>query len=244
MWPYLILAAIFNYIFQVAFTWGFYLVLPGVGSLIEQTGIMFGVFLAIIFFPDERRTLKSRLFVIGIIAAGAGVFLTIVGARDYGRFEFNFGAVLIIVCTAAWSSMAVIVRKHLRRLAPMFAVAAIFSIVIPLFLTTYFIMEGFVIPRAPAGTWMLMILSGFVGIGLGHTLYYTSVKEVGIATSSGLNLLIPFMAGVLSYFVFGEVLTWIQFLGGAVLLLGCFFVIRVRFRHMDTSKTHTKTAQK
>ena len=231
LWPYLLVIVALNYIFQTAFTWGLYLVLPGVGSLVEQTGIVFNVLLATIFFADERATMRNPLFLGGIVFAVGGAVFIIVGSERFGQFEFNFGIFLIIICAAAWAMMGTIIRKFLYRLTPIFATATIFSLVTPIFLITHFAVDGFHILSAPPAIWALLVVSGFIGIGVGHTLYYASIPVLGLAASAGLNLLIPLFAGLLSYLVFGETFTAAQFGGGAVLIGGCYLAIRIRFRH-------------
>ena len=232
LFPKFLLIVVVNYIFQTAFTWGLYLVLPGVGSLIEQTGIVFNVLMAVVFFADERRTLKNPIFTGGIVMAAAGAVLIVLGAERFGQFEFNMGILLIVLSAASWAVMGTIIRKHLHRVTPIFATASIFSMVTPFYLLTYIIIDGFTIPSAPPHIWALLVVSGIIGIGVGHTLYYTSIPILGLATSSGLNLLIPFITGLLSFVVFGETFTWLQFAGGAVLVGGCYLAIRIRFRHL------------
>jgi drug/metabolite transporter (DMT)-like permease len=230
--PYLAVIAIVNYIFQTSFTWGLYLVLPGVGTLVEQTGIIFNVLMAALFFADERRTLRNPVFVGGMVFAALGAILIIVGAEQFGQFEFNFGIILITICAASWAIMGAMIRKFVYRLTPIFATATIFSMVTPLFLITHFVVDGFHPISAPPVIWLLIVISGFVGIGMGHTLYYSAIPVLGLATSAGLNLLIPFLAGLFSYIVFGETFTALQFAGGGALIVGCYLVIRIRFRHI------------
>ena len=230
--PQLLVIVIVNYVFQTSFTWGLYLVLPGVGSLVEQTGIIFNVLMAVLFFSDERKTLRNPWFSGGILLSICGAILIVLGAERFGEFDFNLGILLIVISAASWAVMGTIIRKHLYRITPIFATATIFSLVTPLFLFTYFIVDGFYIPSAPPEIWVLLVLSGFIGIGIGHTLYYTSIPILGLATSSGLNLLIPFIAGLLSFMVFSETFTLLQFAGGAVLVGGCVLVIKIRFKHI------------
>jgi drug/metabolite transporter (DMT)-like permease len=102
-----------------------------------------------------------------------------------------------------------------------------------LFFLTYVIAyRGIPLPSAPAAVWIFLVLSGLIGLGIGHSLYYRSVGILGLALSSSLALLIPLLVGVASFFLFRERLTWIQLLGGVSLLTGCYLVIRARFRHI------------
>jgi drug/metabolite transporter (DMT)-like permease len=97
------------------------------------------------------------------------------------------------------------------------------------FITYVGVSGGFVIPRAPAGMWILMVTSGLIGMGVGQTAYYYAIGTLGIALAGSLGLLIPLLTGVLSFIVFGEVLSLWQMLGGVVLVSGSFLLIRSRF---------------
>jgi drug/metabolite transporter (DMT)-like permease len=56
------------------------------------------------------------------------------------------------------------------------------------------------------------------------------VPIVGVTVSSSLGLLIPLIAGIASVLWFGERVGFLGLLGGALLLGGCYVVIRERFR--------------
>lgn len=233
MIPKIILIALANYGFQIGYTYGFYLVYPGAGTLINQSGVIFSVLLAGLFFTDERKTMKRAMFWIGLAMALTGVVVTVVGGKEFGSFDFNVGVLMITFSSMAWALFSTLIRKWLGELKRIFAVSTIFSIVIPMFLITYLIVDGFTIPQAPAGTWLILITSGFVGIGIGHSFYYMALPVIGVATTSTLNLLIPFIVGLLSFLIYAETLTVFQIVGGIVLITGAFIVTRARFRHIE-----------
>jgi drug/metabolite transporter (DMT)-like permease len=113
----------------------------------------------------------------------------------------------------------------------LFALSAVFTIVTPLFLLTDVVVSGGLrFPQAPAGDWAVLVLSGLIGVGLGHSLYYSAVPVVGVTVSSGLGLLVPLLAGVLSIVLFGERFGALRLAGAALVLAGCYLVIRERFR--------------
>ena len=75
-----------------------------------------------------------------------------------------------------------------------------------------------------------MLLSGLVGVGLGHSLLYRALPVLGVTLSSSLGLLAPFLTGVLSFAAFGETFPPIKLVGGGLLMLGALLVVRARFR--------------
>jgi drug/metabolite transporter (DMT)-like permease len=234
LWPRILLVAIVNFGFQLTFTASLYLLYPGLVTLVHQSLILFSVFLAALMFPDERATLASALFVVGVVAAIAGVAMTILGSSSFGTVQFSIGIVVVLASALFWALLGALIRKWLGGVSPSLALSSVFTIVTMLFFFTYLIVyRGLPFPSAPTGIWIFLGLAGLIGLGIGHSLYYRSVGILGIALSSSLALLIPLLVGVASFFLFGERLTWIQLAGGVILLTGCYLVIRARFRHLE-----------
>jgi drug/metabolite transporter (DMT)-like permease len=233
LWPKILLIALANYGFQLSFTVSLYLLYPGLVTLVNQSLILFSVFLAALMFPDERPTLKSLLFLIGMSAAVAGVAMTVVGSPNFGSIRFSLGILVVLASAVFWALLGALIRRWLGGVPTSLALSSVFTIVTVLFFLTYVAFYGgFPLPGAPAGVWLFLLLSGLIGLGIGHSLYYRSVGVLGLALSSSLTLLIPLLVGMASFFLFRERLTWIQLAGGVILLTGCYLVIRARFRHM------------
>ncbi|PIE32603.1 hypothetical protein CSA56_14965 [candidate division KSB3 bacterium] len=229
--PKLFVMAGIVYLFQQSFTYSFYLLHPGFGSLVYKTGVIFSVLLAALFFPDERTTLKNRAFQGGVLLAGIGVIFTIVGGEHFGKIEFNLGVLFILFAAACWSLLTTLIKKWIPTVPASFAVSIILVIVTPLFLLTDIIIHrGLHWPEAPGIIWALMLVSGVIGVGVAHSSYYASVPTLGVALCATLDLSRPFLAGVISFIVFKESITALQLLGGLLLLAGSYLVIRVRFR--------------
>ena len=234
LWPKILVIALANYGFQLTFTLSLYLLLPGLATLVHQSLVLFSVLLAALLFPDERSMLKIALFVIGVATAIIGVIMTIVGSRSFGTFEFNLGVFVVLASALFWALLGALIRKWLGGVSTSFTLSSVLTIVSLLFFLTYlFTYRGLPVPRAPAAVWAFLALSGLIGLGIGHSLYYRAVPVLGIALSSSMALLIPLLVGVASFFLFRERLTWVQLVGGSGLLIGCYLVIRARFRYME-----------
>jgi drug/metabolite transporter (DMT)-like permease len=233
-WPKILLIAGANYGFQLTFTLSLYLLYPGLVTLVNQSLILFSVFLAALMFPDERSTLGSTLFLAGVVVAITGVIMTIVGSGSFGTLQFSLGIVVVLVSALFWAFLGALIRKWLGGMSTSFALSSVFTIVTVLFFLTYLVAHrGLPVPSAPTGIWIFLALSGLIGLGIGHSLYYRSVGILGLALSSSLALLIPLLVGVASFFLFQERLTWIQLVGGISLLAGCYLVTRARFRNIE-----------
>jgi drug/metabolite transporter (DMT)-like permease len=231
LWPKLAAIALFNYLHQLFLVAGIYRVYPTVAALLEETGILFSVGLAYLVFHDERETIRRLLFQIGIGLSLIGVFLTVTGGQSLEGGEFNLGALFMILSAVAWSVFSILIRLWIPAVPSALATTTVFTIVTPLFFITHLISTaGAVIPQAPPKMWLLLTVSGVVGIGTGYTMYYKSLPALGVTFASSIGLLIPLFTSIISYLILGELLLPIQAVGGTLLLAGCYMVIRVRFK--------------
>ncbi len=221
--------ALVQYAFQVGYTYSLTLIYPGLMTLVQQSSAIFGALLAVAFFPDERRIVRDRMFLTGAVFALAGAVLVVLGGGSWGSAAFNVGVLSALASALAWALLGTLIRRWLRPLPPLLSVSSVITILVPLFLASYAVASrGFPVPDAPPLHWVLMIASGLLGVGLGQSLFYRAVPVIGVATSTSIGLLIPLLAAVVSWIAFGERLSGIQIAGGFLLVLGSWFVIRLR----------------
>jgi drug/metabolite transporter (DMT)-like permease len=227
----LLIIAAANFCFQLGFTASLFLVDPTFVVLIQRSGLIFSVILAALFFSDERALLRRRGFQAGLLGAVAGMVLVVLGGRELGGISFSYGVLLTLMSALSWSLLSVLVKRWLPTVPTTSALVVVFTMVTPFFLVIHLAAGGGrLIPQAPLYMWIVMASSGLIGVALGHTLYYKSVPVLGVATAAGLDLLRPFVVGIISYLLFRERLTSLQ-LGGGILLLACsYWVTRLRFR--------------
>ncbi len=77
---------------------------------------------------------------------------------------------------------------------------------------------------------MLLLLSAVIGIALGHVLYYMSIARLGVAVSTGILQLHPFVVAVASLFLFAEMLTTAQWISGSVAIAGAMVMLTAQKR--------------
>jgi drug/metabolite transporter (DMT)-like permease len=223
------LIALVQYAFQVSYTYSLTLIYPGLMTLVSQTTAIFGVLLAVAFFPDERRIVRDRMFLTGAVFALAGALLVVLGGGSWGGAAFNVGVLSALASAIAWALLGTLIRRWVPHVPPLLSISSVFTILVPLFLASYAVAHrGFPIPPAPPIDWVLMVVSGLIGIGIGQSLFYRAVPVIGVATSTAIGLLIPLLAAVISWLAFGEKLSAIQIVGGLLLIAGSWFVIRLR----------------
>jgi len=232
----LIIAA--NYSFQITWTLTYYTILPGLGSLLFRSSALFSVVLALLLFPDEHGTLLNWRFLTGLPLALAGVSLTVVGGQALGVPELGLGVLFVLISAASWACLGAAIKRWLPEIPASVSVVTVFTVVTPVFLATHLVLSAgpwasvgvSVFPQAPVSHWILMLLSGLIGVGIGHSLFYRAIPVLGVTLSSSLSLLTPLLTGILSFAVFAESFPPIKLAGGALLILGSYWVIRARFR--------------
>jgi len=223
------LIALAQFAFQVSYTFSLTLIYPGLMTLVGQTTAVFGVVLAVVFFPDERRLVRDRRFLAGAGFAFAGALLVVLGGGSWGGAAFNAGVLSALASAIAWALLATLIRRWVPHVPPLLAISSVFTILVPLFLASYAAANrGFPLPAVPPVDWVLMVASSLIGIGIGQSLFYRAVPVIGVATSTAIGLLIPLLAAVISWLAFGERLSALQIAGGMFLVVGSWFVIRLR----------------
>lgn len=228
---------VLNFCFQITWTLTFHTLLPGLGSLLFRSSALFSVVLAILFFPDEHDTLRSWRFLAGLPLALAGVSLTIVGGHSLGSPGFGLGVLAVLVSAASWAGVGAAIKRWLPDIPASVSVVTVFTAVTPLFLVAHVILAAgpwasgaaSVLPSASVSQWVIMLLSGLIGVGVGHSLFYRAVPVLGVTLSSSVGLLAPFLTSILSLVVFGETFPAVKLVGGALLVLGAWWVVRARF---------------
>lgn len=229
--PGILVIALVTYAFQVCYTYSLFLLPPSLMSLLNQTQVVFAVLFAVLFFRDERAFIFRPIFLLGLAAALAGVVLVVAGGRNLDSRGLFMGVLVILLSAACWALLGCLLRAWVPDVPPLLCISSVFTLVVPLFAATYAIAHrGLPMPQATTAQWLTLLLSGIVAIGVGHSLFYRSVGVLGVSVSASIGLLSPLLASLISYLVFGDALSALQLAGAAILLVGCFLIIRARFK--------------
>ena len=221
IWAAALIPTFVNICGQTLWAWSLYYLDPGMVGFVVKLNTVWGTILAIIFFADERNLVRSRSFWCGMILSGVG-FVLMVGAHPQLRLSGTIaGLAIIIGCSVFWALYAVTVRWKMARYAPIpaFAVIAIYTAAGCDVLMLLF-GEPAAVGQAGSFTLLMLLISAVLGIGLAHVFYYGALNRLGVAITSGILLIVPFVTAVLSMAIFGERLGSVQWLGGAVLVGG------------------------
>jgi len=218
--------AFLTVMFQLLYTWCFFLIPPGFGILLYQSQVIFSVLLGMLFFKTERQLIKESGTVSGILMAFGGASLVIIFHNHGFSVIINTGILLALGGALSWSLVGLTVKKWIGdTLTPLFTVTIVFTLV-SIFLTPAVFLSGPQLTGNPGIIkWFVLIGSGLLGIAGGQGLFYYLLPQLGIITASSIQLLVPFFTGIFSFLFFGERITFLQLTGGLLLLGGCHIVI-------------------
>ena len=221
VWIRALLPFIPNIIMQNMWAAAFYYINPGFASLLSTTAFLWVIILSVIFFADERRLLKSWQF-------GLSIFLSVVGVTGLMVFHPVFlqsytllGTLIILLYGLIWGLYAVAVKVSFRGIDSRigFSVVSIYT-VIALFILILFKGNPAKCLEMPFSGWFSTIVSGITGIAMGHVFYYISIRRLGSTIPSLVQLAQPFIVVIISYFIFGETFSMLQWVFGFVLVAG------------------------
>lgn len=224
--------------FQLLYTWCFFLIPPGFGILLYQSQVIFSVILGIVFLRAERNLIRQPGTLAGLVLALSGACLVIVFQNHGFSVVLNTGILLALGGALSWAFVGLTVKIWIEgKLTPLFTVTIVFSLV-SIFLTPVVFLSGPHIFGSPGyAKWLVLVGSGLLGIAGGQALFYYLLPHLGIITASSVQLLVPFVTGILSFVLFGESITILQLVGGLLLLGGCRWVLLQKKKFMVESST-------
>jgi drug/metabolite transporter (DMT)-like permease len=138
--------------------------------------------------------------------------------------SFGLGEFYSLACALAWAIAVVLFKKSGESLSPVPLNLFKNVLGLVLMLLTVLAFTGSAWPDLPADALAVALLSGFLGIGLGDTLYFRALNEIGASRMAVAQTLYSPFVIVLSAFYLSERLGLLQ-LGGVVLVLGGIFMV-------------------
>ncbi|HHN45821.1 MAG TPA: DMT family transporter [Planctomycetes bacterium] len=236
MWPRFFLPALFGTLYQTLWVIGFYRLAPAFAAIIGRSNIIVTIGVAVIFFPEERRLASDRRFLAATataLLAVSGVILLHRRGSEGAVVEAGFwwGVALVLIGSAMWVLYAFSVKRLVREVGPAVAFAGS-STIMSVFLFVIMLTAWGMGASEPgrlldARIFDVAVLfgSGIICVGAAQSVYYKSIDLVGVSTSQIITLVSPLAVGVISYFMYGERLSVLQWCSGVALLASLAYII-------------------
>jgi len=249
LWKAAIMPSIVNAAGQVCFTYAHYLIDPGLLAFGLRSQLLFVAVGAWMLFPMERKIIRTRgylggglLLVAGMVAViafeqagrdGAAHSVAETGAAWGSVRSYAIGVALAIGSGGLFAAYALAVRKYMHGMNSVVAFAAICQYTAAVMVGLMLVLgaqRGLTTFDLPPHEFMMLLLSAVIGIALGHVFYYISIARLGVAVSSGVLQLQPFLVALAALPLFSEVLTAGQWIGGCIAVSGAMLMLSVQYR--------------
>lgn len=234
VWGLTLIPAVINSVAASFYTGSLYYDIdPAFSMLCMRLQVVFATLAAVICFADERRVIRSRPFLAGMVMVIVGAGCAIVfDSREIGEVRTH-GIWMLVAGAALFGIYGAMARRFLMGVPSI----AVFGGVVTwtgLFMVITMILfgdsSGLTVLDIPRGVWLVIIVSGFIGVAVGHGLYFVGISNIGVAMSHGMMEVQPFLVALISYYVFGEVLNGGQWVGGVCAVAGVLLMLSVRHR--------------
>jgi len=178
--------------------------------------------------------LKERIHlyqIFSMIFSFLGVLLVLTkgNLENLLSLEFNMGDLWMLTAVAVWGIYSVCAKWAMKTLSPI--LSTFYSGLIGLLILLPFNVSDFTIVNiTPSFIWAL-IYTGCISTVVCMVLWNLGVQKLG-ATTAGIFLNFnPIFTAILAYFFLGEQVTWVQMLGGLIVITGCYL-----FTHFKSPK--------
>jgi drug/metabolite transporter (DMT)-like permease len=230
IWRDAVVPSAINSLSQVVFVAAHYQIEPGVLSFGLRSQLVFAAVGAYLLFPSERGVIRSFSYLLGGVLLLTGTAGALFLSDEPIRAGDAFGIALAVASGMLFAAYGLSVRACMHRHGSAIAFAVISQYTAGAMVALMFVFgreAGLTVASILSGAdVVLLLLSSVIGIALGHVLFYMSIARLGVAVSSGVLQLHPFVVAVGSLAIFDERLTPAQWAGGAVALVGAALMLR------------------
>ncbi|PWE48562.1 EamA family transporter [Thioclava sp. NG1] len=220
---FLIMGLLNNAIPFSLIVWGQKHIDSGLASILNASTAIFGALVAAVVFTDERLSARKAT---GIAVGFAGVVVAI-GPDALKGFDLtSAGQLAVLGAALSYGFAGAYARFAIRGLRPEVAAAGMLTggaiWTLPILLLT----EGVPSFDYAPSVWIAMLWLGVGCSALAYLLYYRILALAGAANLALVTLLIPPVAILAGWAVYGERLGWAEALGFAILALGLLILNR------------------
>ncbi len=235
LWRAAMIPSLFNALGQMLFGLAPYLIDPGLMIFSLRVQIVFVAIGAAMLFPGERDLLRRPIFILGMALVLGGSMGTVALKPGGIGFDTNarvaWGVLVAVGSGLFYAAYALSVRRYMHGMAAFTSFAAVSQItagllVVPMLV---FARNHGADPLGLSGSrFGVLVLSAVIGIGLGHTMYFFSIARLGVAVTSGVVQLQPFLVSIGSLFLYDERLTPPQWASGSLAVAGAVVMLAIQ----------------
>ena len=213
---------------QVAFTAAHSDVSPGIVTFGLRLQLVFVAVGAYLLFPGERATIRSARYLAGLALLIGGIGVVLFGGEVDLHGASLRGVLLSVASGLGYGVYGLSVRRFMYGFHPIYAfgvIAMYTAAALVVGMLCFGHNHGMDVLELQSRELWELGLSAFLGIALGHVLYYASIDRLGVAATAGVLQLQPFIVSVAAMGIFGDRLHAMQWGGGVVAVAGAGLVL-------------------
>ena len=223
-WKTIVILSILNFMLSNGLsTWGVKYISSGLGAII---GAIFPLWIVLIsLFRGEK---LSKWAVVGMLISFGGVCLVFYDyLADFLKPDFQFGIFLSVLATLTWAFGSLYTKKKAASFNPYFSLG-LQMLLSSILLFAYTGATGTSIPltEIPAASWWSIAYLVVIGSVFTFIAFIYALQHLPAELSSVYAYINPIVAVILGAIIFGEPLTMMIGIGGAVTLFGLYLVNR------------------
>ena len=212
---------------QTVWTLGCYGASATLAQLTAQLSVVFVIVFSFFVFHEERRVIRSPVYLVGTALSFGGVAAVLTGGGNSTGPILTWSSVWLLMTALCWG-IYVVWAKHLVMRChpiPMFAALSVFTALGAAAESVVFGSPRCIL-HAGAGITVVAFVSGLLPLAAAHPAYHFAQKHLGSAFSSSCNLFTPVLTYGFALLILDDApLTWTQWLGAGVLLSGALMVV-------------------
>ena len=197
--------------------------------LLQKFQPLFAISLAAVVLKER---ISKRFLILAAMALLGGYFVTF-GLNPIGNNDKTLIAALLALLAAfCWGSSTVLGKHVLKTLSFPVVTALRLSVTAVIGLVVLVAIRGYSdIPTITFPQWKILLLIVFTTGSVALFIYYYGLKHVKASHSTIYELFWPLSAVAIDWIVRGRVLSPVQFIGGAVLIISIILLTREQQKH-------------
>jgi len=198
--------------------------------LLQKFQPLFAISLAAVVLKER---ITNRFLILAIMALVGGYFVTFgLSPINAGDDKTIIAALLALLAAFCWGSSTVLGKHALKTLSFPVVTSLRLSVTAIIAIVVLVAIQGFSdITVMTASQWKIILLIVFSTGSVALFIYYYGLKQVKASHSTIYELFWPLSAVAIDWIVRGRILTPVQFVGGAILIVSIVLLTREQQKH-------------
>ena len=135
------------------------------------------------------------------------------------QMSLNVGDIYAILTALCWSC-GVIFFGIAGRVLSSLQISLLKNIVGVIGFLSFIVLKGDAFPAFNDEEYIVLIISGIIGVAVGDILFLASLRRIGAGLSAIVSTGYTILIFILAYLMYGEVISFISYIGGSLVIIG------------------------